>query len=956
MVDSDKSATPSQTFRVGSSTETFTIKARLDNKTGQYIILWKDIQNAFEDAKHVKHGNTIVSYLTDDDFFEIEPLRFDHRPDVVLEVVMKNSNQESEAFRITGASSPVLPSSPKHGLATPISLNRRDEPDGIVSTLTVQDTVEVNSASEQISGMSIADNASMDSGLPGHSNNITLATQSTPLAPLYGSLPEASTSGQETQVARYESTINVQFDRMNADIDKRTVPQEEILQMQRLLREVSAGNQTIQEVQHNTGQDIMEKIDQVLLKQQQALDQLSVIKSRVEAIFTQNYELHECPIPRLFIVLPKPLRRRDKVVKHVSRRFRLYFLCECGTHTMSEGCATEHKIHLAKHGGYDITRPTEFFKKFGPRVLRVLQWLRHVIAVAGVVVPGLAHFKLVEGIDDFKKNFEFSKKDFGPLLDKSIEYIEGQISKTGQCSTEIAEHTNLEKLEALEGADLRQLEWYLHGSDQENSLANLYRIVTREGHVKWVCIDHYRENYRLSAMEKLRDAVMANNGIFIEQEGKVQVKIGSKTQAKQFYDAIVGARGVQELDITLQWDATKEDLETFAKAISTANIVDLTMDGSNFKGPVLDLANRGRRFDPLILLMSNERIQSLHLRNFEDIYQRIASTSILEAPKLRILRIDPELRLSLDLSTLRLILKNCINLNELEVETEAIQETVEELGGEIPKLKKLERVIVNSPQSYAKMSISEGSITGMEVASYLLSFVPDSWDMLQKGHLSNLQLYTISAEGEGRLGDILRLNPKLSEVLIGCDVKRCVDIIARISSTREELLSSEQPLSSGESFSALTLNLFDEAQHYDNDISSMIMVHFPDKSGTADGLSFIVDTGASVDLEKSGMLAVLFRRYGPLISNLVTDEMFSDLSASNLDNATKDDGSKLTYLSLKSRSITLEGLDSVDRVISRSEKLNQLTLDLQNLETSLGQEKAQRLLSRYGTKAYRPFR
>ncbi|KAF9922732.1 hypothetical protein BGZ65_009370, partial [Modicella reniformis] len=48
-------------------------------------------------------------------------------------------------------------------------------------------------------------------------------------------------------------------------------------------------------------------------KQQQTLNHQVILENHIQAVMTQNYELHEYPIPRLSIVLPKPKRRRDKV-------------------------------------------------------------------------------------------------------------------------------------------------------------------------------------------------------------------------------------------------------------------------------------------------------------------------------------------------------------------------------------------------------------------------------------------------------------------------------------------------------------------------------------------------------------------------------------------------------------------------------------------------------------------
>jgi hypothetical protein len=60
-----KTGPPSQGFRVGSSAPVY-IKARLDPKTGQYCILWRDVQRTFNGVRQVQYGSEVVSFLTDD--------------------------------------------------------------------------------------------------------------------------------------------------------------------------------------------------------------------------------------------------------------------------------------------------------------------------------------------------------------------------------------------------------------------------------------------------------------------------------------------------------------------------------------------------------------------------------------------------------------------------------------------------------------------------------------------------------------------------------------------------------------------------------------------------------------------------------------------------------------------------------------------------------------------------
>ncbi|KAI8354237.1 hypothetical protein B0O80DRAFT_53513 [Mortierella sp. GBAus27b] len=152
------------------------------------------------------------------------------------------------------------------------------------------------------------------------------------------------------------------------------------------------------------------------------------------------------------------------------------------------------------------------------------------------------------------------------------------------CGTmEEGDLSQLDKLEVLEGADLRQLESYLKVVDKHRALGNLNRIVTSEGHVKWVCLDHYRANYRESTSQRLREIVQANNEFTVEETGEIEINLGSNTVAKQFYAALLKARGIHKLNITLNWDVTMDDLRKLVDAVAAANIVDLTVNGSHFE-------------------------------------------------------------------------------------------------------------------------------------------------------------------------------------------------------------------------------------------------------------------------------------------------------------------------------------------------------------------------------------
>ncbi|KAI8604351.1 hypothetical protein EDD21DRAFT_222880 [Dissophora ornata] len=151
------------------------------------------------------------------------------------------------------------------------------------------------------------------------------------------------------------------------------------------------------------------------------------------------------------------MRFRDRLGKPFSDQFRLCSLCECGAHTMSEDRKGQYEIHLVMHEGYDIDRPTEFFQKYGPYTLMIMQMIKYGVVATGIVVPPLAHCKLVECIEAVEKILDIAKQDIAPLVDETITYIKGQSNKADVDSESSTAVTEFDTLEFLEGADLRQL-------------------------------------------------------------------------------------------------------------------------------------------------------------------------------------------------------------------------------------------------------------------------------------------------------------------------------------------------------------------------------------------------------------------------------------------------------------------------------------------------------------------
>ncbi|KAG0256770.1 hypothetical protein BG011_004318 [Mortierella polycephala] len=550
--------------------------------------------------------------------FSLDPPRIPYYPNAVLKVF------ESDSLSSFGSNS----NSPKSSLgittffASPISESYigacnddYDEEEGSVRRPRSPQRKSSNHLQETEFGKYLVD----------CSKNMTLQGRKSvaEYSSLYESFVEATMTGRDQQIESIKFKLD---DMMASMIREMTTNQAQLLERDReakALQESIAGMQT-----------------RMFRMQEEALNRLSAIQSRIQALITQNYELFEYPIPRLFIVLPKESGKWDKL-NPFTRKFRLYFLCECGEHTRKKSSSNKmpHHIHLAKHEGYDIVQPTEFFMKYGPYLLTMMEMVKYGVVAAGVVVPALTQLTLLDGINEIKDMLSFSKENLEPLLNESMSYVKRHIDQD-QPGVDFEGERELAEQEALEGADLRQLASFLNDADEARVLGNLFRTITGEGHVKWVCFDHYRDGYMELANKRFAEIVNANGGRFREDLGRVEIKLSTHLTAQEFYDALKRVKGVHELVIEITWDAIKWDIQQLCNVITESNVSILTVDGKNFHRPPSDLFHRKSRFDPFIHLLAKGKLQSFTIKNCPRFLDRISGATYQTLPTLRALHLD----------------------------------------------------------------------------------------------------------------------------------------------------------------------------------------------------------------------------------------------------------------------------------------------------------------------------
>ncbi|KAF9197287.1 hypothetical protein BGZ49_002341 [Haplosporangium sp. Z 27] len=355
--------------------------------------------------------------------------------------------------------------------------------------------------------------------------------------------------------------------------------------------------------------------------QQHALDRLALIKSRIQSILVQDLKWHECHIPRLFIILPTECGDGNEGGGSRGRNsssptFQLYFLCECGEHTKSKGSKLSHHIHVVESSGYSIESHTEFFKHFGTYVLSLLQMLKYGITVKGLSVPALQSTRGTGNESDDV----FSHDHLGPRINKTIEYLQF-LSKKGLIGPSTGYNQRESDFQELDGSDLLRLKSLLKVSDSSSVLGNLYRMALDDGNVKWVCPDHYNEAYPTLAMQDLSEILNDTLGVLDVPLGRVEITLQSSNMASHFYEVLQRSPFVQELQLRINWEVTKNDLKILRDVVCKTKIasLNLTCTPSNNTS---DLMHRNKRSEPLWQMIIDAKLQSFVLSEYTGFFSR----------------------------------------------------------------------------------------------------------------------------------------------------------------------------------------------------------------------------------------------------------------------------------------------------------------------------------------------
>ncbi|KAG0246817.1 hypothetical protein B0O80DRAFT_529856 [Mortierella sp. GBAus27b] len=542
-----------QEFRDESSSKVIAIPTQYDPKTAQQIVLWKDIQQCFGNAKSIMNDKNAVLFVTDGNSVDLHPLRIAHHPGKVLDVLVADGRTGSPASSHSRDLSLSLEfEADMDILASMIVEPLSDESLGRVSRQNMHEPT-------LFQGGAIAANNStyslIDNNNDNNSSSIVLQEQ----VLVQQQLQELQQANQQTREQHQQQTDDIlqriqQSDQQAYEMQQQLNQVLETIRQLKLQPQEPPRSRNPQEIPprynpQNSCENWGQQDDDGLQIQKRVFDRLMTIQSRIQALLATSSQ--DLSSPRLFIVLPET----DKVVQDGAScpvKFRLFYLCECGTHTMGEDGRRTHEIHLADHPGYTLDNHNAFFEKHGAYLLTMMYMVKYGAVVAGRVVLPPSGLRPAKSMDTSRDQGQSGcNYNFGNQVDEMIAYLENMDS-INNVPKNSSSHWRQSPFE------LAQLKTHMRIKGGESVFGNLNPMMTQDRHCIWICREHQRE-YHKSVMQQLSDLVHANNGNYSEEQGRIKMKIESALLTRQFFNAIEKMLWTQRSES--QWPLTTLDLK-----------------------------------------------------------------------------------------------------------------------------------------------------------------------------------------------------------------------------------------------------------------------------------------------------------------------------------------------------------------------------------------------------------
>ncbi|KAK3829168.1 MAG: hypothetical protein J3Q66DRAFT_410669 [Benniella sp.] len=360
-----------------------------------------------------------------------------------------------------------------------------------------------------------------------------------------------------------------------------------------------------------------------------------------------------------------------------------------------------------------------------------------------------------------------------------------------------------------------------------------------------------------------------------------------------------------------------------------------------------DLIKNNKKYNPIVQLMCNGHLESMEICSFKDFYQRISKFPVMMTSRLQDLQIHSTFspKDKAQKSALKFILKHSPHLTELKIATNDLHGAFDFLTTQALRFPNLEVVSWKNLGVTVKMTLSQGEPLQVEMTvSCLDDISQDAQKLIQQGCLTKFGTHHIAKDTtDSHMVDILRSNPGLAHVELRIYPSLSTTAMELVTAARKTLVMAKASSSTG--WGALNISIdWQDVEDIKSGGMVKISLDFPENSASPMTELWMLD---EMTPEMIGHLLDLIHSYGWSIERLETNSSFTDGLAVVLDNSTLAKGSKIRTLRLHPLSLSIAGLECMDRVLGRSHNMDELHVNFSNLEDRAEREKAMHLLNRH---------
>ncbi|KAF9906057.1 hypothetical protein EC991_001065 [Linnemannia zychae] len=500
--------------------------------------------------------------------------------------------------------------------------------------------------------------------------------------------------------------------------------------------------------------------------EQHSLQDLIIEQQRVDTFLSQAVELHEFSCPHHFVVLPSSFKDTADPNAYKMDDLRLYFLCEWGEDycqreqrpvrnggsvfmqmgldptSVSFPIPYKRRVHLQYQTGYKITRPRELFDRYGRYLLGMLRVLRQNLVLSQDEEPTMVPIR--PNSVEVRPGISFLTNNSLVAVDLMIIFLAQRTKLEQQPLLDVV--TLQQELKAgglnnqsfiffapLDNSEIRRLDTHLQIDNRNGTLADLHRVITKAGHVKWLCVDHYEDIFipgtETAFFQDILTIVANKDGIMSAAKGKVRVDLTSVEAAKEFFVRYAYHKPtVPELDIKIHWKPTFNDLTMIVDKIteSDARILRLEMNDIWAVESLSGMKFGKGKYHPLLSLFSNPKLRAIQFHNICRLGVRTSKLPSNQQPFTHLQSIHYLSLISLaDGSRLAEVLNLCPNLVDLRLGTRIKFRTEEcpKLDRAIRSLKKIHSLHLymykSAPEEELRGRVHSEPYTGQSLKEFV---------------------------------------------------------------------------------------------------------------------------------------------------------------------------------------------------------------------------------------------